>query len=58
MPEMRGKRQMTNVYVDPPVLEDLKKLSAHTRISAANYIREGIAMVLEKYAKELRRAKK
>jgi hypothetical protein len=58
MPEMRGKRVMTNVYVDPPVLNDLKQLSAHTRISLANYIREGIALVLEKYAKELRRAKK
>ncbi|MGA2956111.1 MAG: ribbon-helix-helix domain-containing protein [Thermodesulfobacteriota bacterium] len=36
----------------------LKALSAATRIKASDYIREGIDMVLAKYQKELKTAKK
>jgi predicted DNA-binding protein len=58
MPEMRGKRVMTNLYVDPPVLQDLKVLSAETRIPVAAYLREAIDDLLKKYARVLRRTKK
>jgi len=56
MPEVRGKRIMTNVYLDPPALAELKKLSAHTRIPMAAYLREAVEDLLKKHAKELRRA--
>ena len=55
MPEMRGKRIMTNVYLDPPALADLKRLSTHTRIPMAAYLREALEDLLKKHAKELRR---
>jgi predicted DNA-binding protein len=55
MPETRGKRIMTNVYLDPLALADLKRLSAHTRIPMAAYLREALEDLLKKHAKELRR---
>lgn len=58
MVEMRGKRVMTNVYVDPPVLADLRALSAETRIPVAVYLREAIDDLLKKHARALRRARK
>jgi hypothetical protein len=36
----------------------LKALSAATRIKVSDYIREGIDIVLQKYRKELKKAKK
>ena len=36
----------------------LKALSAATRIKASDYIREGIDIVLQKYRKEFKKAKK
>jgi predicted DNA-binding protein len=58
MPHMKGKRAITNVYLDPDALQALKALSASTGVSMAEYIREGVAVVLKKYARELRRAKR
>jgi predicted DNA-binding protein len=55
---MKGKRVLTSLYLDPPVNEDLKRLSAVTRIPMAVYLREAVDDLLKKYAKELRRAKK
>jgi len=50
MPETRGKRIMTNVYLDPPVVKELKALSERTRVPMAVYLREAIADLLKKYA--------
>ncbi len=45
-------------FIEPDMLEQLKTLSSYTRIKQADYIREGIGMVLEKYKKELKNAQK
>lgn len=52
MAEMRGKRVMTNVYLDPPVIEALKGLSADTRIPMAVYLREAVDDLLRKYMRQ------
>lgn len=45
-------------FIDEEMLEKLKALSGITRVKQADYIREGIEMVLEKYKAELKKAKK
>jgi hypothetical protein len=45
-------------FIDEELLENLKALSGYTRVKQADYIREGIAMVLDKYKSELAKAKK
>lgn len=45
-------------FIDEQMLDKLKALSGITRVKQADYIREGIEMVLEKYKGELRKAKK
>ena len=45
-------------FIDPDMLEKLKTLSTVTRVKQSDYIREGIAYVLEKYEAELKKAKK
>jgi hypothetical protein len=57
MPERRGKRIMTSLYLDPPVVDDLRRLAAHTRIPMATYLREAVSDLLKKHARDLRRAK-
>lgn len=49
MPTMRGKRVLTSLYLDPPVLAALKGLSATTRVPLAVYHREAISDLLAKY---------
>jgi predicted DNA-binding protein len=49
MPTMKGKRVLTSLYLDPPVHEALKRLSAETRVPTAVYLREAIADLLAKY---------
>ncbi len=39
-------------------IEDLKSLSSVTRIKQADFMREGINMLLDKYRKELRKVPK
>lgn len=51
-------RQTVTVYLDNKQIEDLKLLSDFTRIKRADYIREGVDMVLEKYQSELKKAKR
>jgi hypothetical protein len=51
------KRKRMTFWMDHGQVEGLKRLSSATRIKQADYIREGIDMVLAKYAKELKRAK-
>ena len=43
-------------FIEKDMLERLQALSATTRIKQADYIREGIAYVLEKYRGELKKA--
>lgn len=45
-------------FIDQEMLGRLKALSTITRIKQADYIREGIAIVLDKYNAELKKAKK
>ena len=45
-------------FIEKEMLETLQKLSAVTRIKQADYIREGIAYVLDKYKGELKKAPK
>ncbi len=52
-----GKKRMT-FWMEENQIEALKALSSVTRIKQADYIREGIDMVLERYRKELGKAKK
>ena len=45
-------------FIDEDMLLKLRAISAVTRVKQADYIREGIEMVLERYKKELQKAKK
>ena len=47
----------TNFFIDKQMFDSLKALSAATRIKQADYIREGIAYVLEKYKAEFKKSK-
>lgn len=49
---------MTNVYLDPPVLKALKELSERTRVPASAYIREGVDIVIAKYAPKKTKGKR
>ncbi|MET0048218.1 MAG: ribbon-helix-helix domain-containing protein [Sedimenticola sp.] len=54
MTSKKQKRKMISAYLDPEQLEALKRLNKNTRVPVAEYIREGVDMVLEKYKKELK----
>jgi hypothetical protein len=45
-------------FIDEDLSEKLKLLSSITRVKQADYIREGIALVMEKYKSEFAKAKK
>lgn len=51
------KREKISVYLDKHQIEDLKALSSLTRVKMADYIREGIDMVFEKYKQEMKKGK-
>jgi hypothetical protein len=44
-----------STFVEKRQFESLKTLSGVTRVKVADYIREGIDMVLAKYKKELKK---
>jgi len=46
---MARKKISTTVYLTPEQVEQLKLLHARTRVPVAEYIRQGIDLVLEKY---------
>lgn len=49
-----GRRKIsTTVYITPLQNEQLKLLSARTKVPVAEYIREGIDLVLERHAAQL-----
>jgi predicted DNA-binding protein len=50
---MSRKKISTTVYITPEQDERLKKLHERTKVPVAEYIRQGIDMVLEKYEHHL-----
>ena len=51
---MKGKREQVAVYLDPQQIERLRRLHKATRVPTAEYIREGVELVLAKYRKRRR----
>lgn len=45
-------------FIDQEMLDKLKTLSTITRVKQADYIREGIEFILDKYKGEFKKAKK
>jgi predicted DNA-binding protein len=50
---MARKKISTTIYITPEQNELLKLLNSKTRVPVAEYIRQGIDLVLEKYKGEL-----
>ena len=50
---MSRKKVSTTVYITPEQDALLKQLHARTKVPVAEYIRQGIDLVLEKYADHL-----
>jgi predicted DNA-binding protein len=50
---MSRKKLSTTVYITPEQDARLKQLHQRTKVPVAEYIRQGIDMVLEKYAEHL-----
>ena len=50
---MARKKISTTVYITPEQNERLKLLHERTRVPVAEYIRQGIDLVLEKYRDQL-----
>ena len=48
-----SKKVSTTVYLTEEQLEALKALSERTRVPAAEYIREGVDLVLERHGEKL-----
>jgi predicted DNA-binding protein len=46
---MARKKISTTIYITPEQNERLKVLNARTKVPVAEYIRQGIDLVLEKY---------
>jgi len=54
----RGNLIQTVAYLTPEQKAGLEQLSKATRVPQADYMREGVDMVLQKYKRKLRGAKK
>ena len=50
---MSRKKLSTTVYITPEQNARLKQLHARTKVPVAEYIRQGIDLILEKYADQL-----
>lgn len=50
---MARKKISTTIYITPEQNEMLKLLNQKTKVPVAEYIRQGIDMVLQKYKSEL-----
>jgi len=50
---MPRKKVSTTIYIEPEQLELLKTLNERTKVPMAEYIREGIDLVLHKHADKL-----
>jgi hypothetical protein len=49
MATMRGKRVLTSLYLDPAAADELRQLSAVTRVPQAIYLREAVGLLLAHY---------
>ncbi len=52
-----GKERIS-VFLDKEQIKSLKALSGATRVKMAEYIREGVDMVLAKYQRELKKKRR
>ena len=50
---MSRKKISTTVYITPEQDERLKELHERTKVPVAEYIRQGIDLILEKYERHL-----
>jgi predicted DNA-binding protein len=50
---MARKKISTTIYITPEQNELLKRLNQKTKVPVAEYIRQGIDLVLEKYRDQL-----
>lgn len=50
---VQRKKISTTVYITEKQDEKLKQLNRHTKVPIAEYIRQGIDLVLEKYKAEI-----
>ncbi len=50
---MPRKKISTTIYITPEQNEALKVLNERTKVPVAEYIRQGIDLVLEKYRRDL-----
>lgn len=50
---MSRKKISTTIYITPEQDQALKQLNAKTKVPMAEYIRQGIELVLEKYRDQL-----
>jgi predicted DNA-binding protein len=50
---MSRKKISTTIYITPEQEQALKQLNAATKVPMAEYIRQGIEMVLEKYRDQM-----
>ena len=50
---MARKKVSTTIYIEPEQLEQLKLLNERTKVPMAEYIREGIDLVLSKHQDKL-----
>jgi hypothetical protein len=53
---MYGKRILCSVYLDPPVLKDLRKLCKASGFPIALHLREAVADLLVKHKIKVRRS--
>jgi len=53
VPAMSRKKISTTVYITPEQNQLLKQLHARTKVPVAEYIRQGIDLILEQYADQL-----
>jgi hypothetical protein len=51
-------KKKVSLFIDPDLISNLKKLSDYTRVPMAEYVREGISLVLNRYKKELKKSPK
>jgi len=50
---MARKKVSTTIYIEPEQLDQLKLLNERTKVPMAEYIREGIDLVLQKHQDKL-----
>ena len=48
-----GNKVIRSIYLDIEQIEKIKKLSEKTKVPQAVYVREGLDLLLHKYAEEI-----